>query len=292
MAVHKPMRVLILDDEKVIADTLCVVLNQSGYEARAAYDHASAMAVARQLEPDVLITGFNNCCEKNGGETAAEVLTFLPHCYVFIFSGSAAAAPALEEFWRRGYRFDVLAKPVHPQDLLEQMRKCEALDGRVRMAPRPMRVLILDDDKSTVDTLCTILNQNGYEARGVRTHDEAMAAARMFEPDVLLTGFENGCAQNGCETGAELVGFLPECRVIVFSGSAAGAPVIEEFWAQGYKFDVFAKPLHPEDLINRLREYEGADRWAKPELVPCTPDVRGEDRSWWDRLQDWAGRRS
>ncbi|UWZ86620.1 response regulator [Occallatibacter riparius] len=292
MPVHKPMRVLILDDEKVIADTLCMVLNQSGYEARPAYDHASAMATAREFEPDVLITGFNNGCEENGCETAAELLTFLPHCYVFIFSGSASTAPVLEEFWQLGYRFDVLAKPVHPQDLLNQMRKCEAADGNVSMAPRPMRVLILDDDKSTVDSLCMILKQNGYETRGVRRHDEAIATARAFEPDVLLSGFENGCDQNGCETAAEVLRFLPECRVIIFSGSAAGAPAIEEFWARGYKFDVFAKPLHPEDLINRLKEYERADRGAVPELFPCTPDVRREDRSWWDRLQDWAGRRS
>ena len=33
---HTPMRVLILDDEKVIADAVCMVLNQSGYKARSA----------------------------------------------------------------------------------------------------------------------------------------------------------------------------------------------------------------------------------------------------------------
>jgi DNA-binding NtrC family response regulator len=150
-----------------------------------------------------------------------------------------------------------------------------------------MRVLILDDEKAIVDTLCMILNQRGYEARGVYTHDAAIATARTFEPDVFLTGFNNCCDQNGCETGAEVLAFLPECRVIVFSGTAAAAPVLEEFWMRGYKFDAFAKPLHPQDLINRLKEYEGVDRGSRPESTTPEieqPGIRREDRSWWARL--------
>jgi DNA-binding NtrC family response regulator len=99
-----------------------MVLNQSGYEARAVYKHAAAISAAREFEPDVFLTGFVNDCEVNGCQTAAEALTFLPECRVIIFSGTSSAGPVIEDFRRRGYDFAVLAKPLHPHDLLEQLR--------------------------------------------------------------------------------------------------------------------------------------------------------------------------
>jgi CheY-like chemotaxis protein len=121
MAVHDPLRVLILDDEHVIADTLAMVLIQSGYQARAVYSHETALAIADEFEPDVLITGYNNCCIEYGCETAAQILTFLPACRILVFSGSRNAADGIEYYTRYGYHFEVLAKPVHPQDLLGKL---------------------------------------------------------------------------------------------------------------------------------------------------------------------------
>jgi DNA-binding NtrC family response regulator len=119
---HSPVRILILDDCDIIADTICKIINQSGYRARAVYRHADAISAAHDFEPDVFLTGFVNDCEINGCQTAAEVLTFLPQCHIWIFSGTAAACPVLEEYRRRGYNFGVLAKPLHPMDMLEIMR--------------------------------------------------------------------------------------------------------------------------------------------------------------------------
>jgi DNA-binding NtrC family response regulator len=125
----EPKRVLILDDERVIADVLSIILSQSGYEARSAYNHSMAVEIAREFRPKLLITGFNNACEKNGCETALELLGFLPDCRILIFSGQAATAIALEDYCRRGYEFEVLAKPVHPNYLLERVRKVFETSG-------------------------------------------------------------------------------------------------------------------------------------------------------------------
>ena len=139
MALHHPLRILILDDCAIIADTLCTVLNQSGYDARAVYRHADAITAAHEFQPDVFLTGFVNDCEVNGCQTAAEVLTFLPECRVIVFSGTAAAGPVIEEYRRRGYDFGVLAKPVHPQDFLEILRSY----GPPVLKPRePLPVLV------------------------------------------------------------------------------------------------------------------------------------------------------
>jgi len=45
-----------------------------------------------------------------------------PTCQILLFSGQAATAVFLEDATRRGYDFEILAKPVHPEDLLARVR--------------------------------------------------------------------------------------------------------------------------------------------------------------------------
>jgi len=128
------------------------------------------------------------------------------------------------------------------------------------------RVLILDDSEVLVDTLSMILNECGYEARGVYDHDAAMAIAREFKPDFFLTGFCNSCDENGCQSIAEIQTFLPRCRNVLFTGSAAAVPVIGEYLRRGYEFQAFAKPLHPQDFLNWMRSHGATARVGAKEL--------------------------
>ena len=122
-------RLLVLDDERIIADTVCMIANQSGVEARAAYNPESAIAIAHEFRPEIFITGFCNGPGENGCETAAMVLTFLPECRIAIFSGSQYAAPVLQDFFDRGYEFDILPKPIHPQQFIEWLKAHGARAG-------------------------------------------------------------------------------------------------------------------------------------------------------------------
>ena len=45
----------------------------------------------------------------------------------------------------------------------------------------------------------------------------------------------------------------PECKVLLFSGQASTADLLEKARAQGYDFDLLAKPIHPADLLAKLR---------------------------------------
>jgi len=46
----------------------------------------------------------------------------LPKCKILLFSGQAATAALLDDARRRGHEFEVLAKPVHPTDLLAKIK--------------------------------------------------------------------------------------------------------------------------------------------------------------------------
>lgn len=50
------MRVLVIDDEKALADTLVLILQRAGYDATAAYDGVAALSQLESLLPDVVIS--------------------------------------------------------------------------------------------------------------------------------------------------------------------------------------------------------------------------------------------
>jgi CheY-like chemotaxis protein len=117
---RKP-KVLIADDERVIADTLAMILNQSGFEARAVYSGEKALELATTFAPDMLISDVI-MADLNGIDAAIQFRTLLPRIKILLFSGQAATADLLEKARTQGYEFEILAKPVHPQDLLTKLR--------------------------------------------------------------------------------------------------------------------------------------------------------------------------
>ena len=114
-------KVLVADDEPVIADTLAMTLNQSGFEARAAYSGERAIELAKAFEPEMLISDVI-MANLNGIDAAIRIQALLPGIKILLFSGQAATADLLEKARARGYEFEILAKPVHPQDLLRKLR--------------------------------------------------------------------------------------------------------------------------------------------------------------------------
>ena len=117
---HKP-KVLVVDDERVIADTLAIILNQHGFDASAVYTGNGAVEQARALRPDLIISDVI-MPDMNGIEAAIHIRNFLPNCKILLFSGQAATADLLESARAKGHEFEILAKPVHPQDLLAKLK--------------------------------------------------------------------------------------------------------------------------------------------------------------------------
>lgn len=125
-------RVFVVDDERCIADTLAVILRTSGFDANVYYDAHSALAQLDSLRPDLVITDVV-MPGMSGIEMAVLIRDRQPACKILLFSGQAATADMLEEARRRGYDFELLAKPIHPTDLLAKVadsrqvgqRKCD-----------------------------------------------------------------------------------------------------------------------------------------------------------------------
>ncbi|MGD0094874.1 MAG: response regulator [Terracidiphilus sp.] len=116
---HKP-KILVADDETVIADTLTTILQQCGFTARAVYSGEDALAQALSFAPDMFLSDVM-MPGLDGIETAIRMRMQLPGLKVLLFSGQAATADLLDKARTQGYEFDVLVKPVHPKDLLAKI---------------------------------------------------------------------------------------------------------------------------------------------------------------------------
>ena len=116
-----PRRVFIVDDEKVIADTLCAILRTSGYEAVPFYDAESTLAAFGDKQPELVISDVS-MPGMSGVELAVQIKDRFPECGVLLFSGQAGSAQLLEAANQRGYDFELLVKPVHPKDLLARLQ--------------------------------------------------------------------------------------------------------------------------------------------------------------------------
>jgi two-component system OmpR family response regulator len=123
-------------------------------------------------------------------------------------------------------------------------------------APRPLRVLIIDDDRPTRSLVETLLGDEGFEVASVAIATEALAAIEANPPDVVLLDIMM----------PEISGFglMAEIRdrvdvPIIFLSAKGG----EADRARGLRLgadDYVVKPFSNDDLIARIRALAGARR--------------------------------
>ena len=110
-------KILIVDDEPTIADTLALIFASSGYEARTAYSAEQALEMLEEWRPDlavidVVLPGMN------GIEFAIFLKASYKNCQFLLFSGQPGTSGLLEEARKKGHLFEILAKPLHPTFML------------------------------------------------------------------------------------------------------------------------------------------------------------------------------
>lgn len=117
---------------------------------------------------------------------------------------------------------------------------------------RPLRILVVDDEKLVADSLSEILKRFHYDAVPFYNGETAIEAARRQCPDVVLSDVMMP-QFNGVETVVRIREICPGARVLLLSGHAATADLLKQARSEGHDFELLAKPLHPEELLRRLR---------------------------------------
>ena len=111
-------KVLVIDDEVNVSDTLALIFTKEGYEARVAYSAEEAIEVISQWRPDLAIVDVM-LPEMNGIDFALVLKANYPDCRLLLFSGEQGTADLLTQAAIDGNIFEILAKPVPPAYMLE-----------------------------------------------------------------------------------------------------------------------------------------------------------------------------
>jgi DNA-binding NtrC family response regulator len=114
--------VYVVDDEQIIASTLAAILELSGFTPFAFADPREALKASESNEPALLIADVV-MPHMTGIELAILIKSKYPRCKILLFSGQTATADLLEAANNQGHSFVLLAKPVHPTDLLATIKR-------------------------------------------------------------------------------------------------------------------------------------------------------------------------
>jgi CheY-like chemotaxis protein len=113
-------RVLVVDDEKLIADSVATILNRSGFTAVATYSGTGALESIQETCPDIIVSDVV-MPDFNGIQLAKAVRSICPSARIVLFSGNVDTASLLDDASVEGYFFEILAKPIHPIELLKAL---------------------------------------------------------------------------------------------------------------------------------------------------------------------------
>jgi CheY-like chemotaxis protein len=119
-------------------------------------------------------------------------------------------------------------------------------------AYRPV-VLVVDDESAIADTVTEILSRSGYAAMTAYDGNEALEAALVTPPEMLITDVILP-GMSGIELAIKMRRIFPDCKILLFSGQAATVDLLASAKGAGHHFNLLHKPIHPKDLLMHVAE--------------------------------------
>ena len=167
--------ILVVDDDTPIRSLLNQELSDAGYQVKEAADGKEALDMVRISKPDLIILDVM-MPEINGFDVAA-VLKNDPSTMdipIIILS--------IVQDKERGYRIGVdryLTKPIDTEKLFHEV------DELLEQGVSKKRVLVVDEDASTVKSLTDVLTARGYKVMEAGP-DKLMEKAAEIKPDIIM----------------------------------------------------------------------------------------------------------
>src|ERR1035441_3120303 len=111
--------IFVVDDEPVIVKTVVALLRINGFSASPFTNPLDALKRAQSKVPDLLISDVMMPL-LSGIELAIRMKDLCPGCKILLFSGYGNGDLMLKSAQAKGYKFNLLEKPVSPKKLLDR----------------------------------------------------------------------------------------------------------------------------------------------------------------------------
>jgi CheY-like chemotaxis protein len=113
-------RVLIVDDDRLVADTLTLIFEKNGFKAKAAYSADEALQSSREFGPHLLLCDVS-MPNRDGLSLVEDMTRELPACRILVLTGFYSNLKNVREHARKLSRpLGILTKPCQPSELLRE----------------------------------------------------------------------------------------------------------------------------------------------------------------------------
>jgi signal transduction histidine kinase/DNA-binding response OmpR family regulator len=224
--------ILVVEDDLTVQATAVDMLNALGYRVLKANDGESALIVLQSGVPiDLLFTDVVMPGSLRSPELARRAKQLLPNIEVLFTSGYTQNA--IVHGGRLDPGVELISKPYRREDLARKIRHIFAnakpiIKSTDFVADQPastssavpfvpLSILVVEDNASTQNTLCEILNKLGHRTRGLNNAEKALQELQERKFDVLLTDIALP-GMTGVELARQVFAAVPSMKIIISSG--------------------------------------------------------------------------
>jgi CheY-like chemotaxis protein len=113
-------RIVVVDDDRLVADTLALIFVKNGFDARAAYSADQALETARAFHPNLLLCDVT-MPGRDGLALVCDMNREFPACRVIVLTGFYENLKNVREQSNKLARpVSILTKPCQPTELLRE----------------------------------------------------------------------------------------------------------------------------------------------------------------------------
>ncbi len=174
-------KILIIDDEKDVCQTLQAFLTKNGFHVSMANDGLKGLEVAEAEIPDLIILDIN--MPNMGGVEFYEKICDdeQPKYPIFVSTGRADMEKMFMELNVAGF----IAKPYSPQQILDEIKAVfqDRDAGKVKVGKD---VFIVESDANVLEDIEAMFKNDGYAVRTSASGIEAIEEMIGLQPDIAL----------------------------------------------------------------------------------------------------------
>ena len=113
-------RILVVDDNRLVADTLGLIFQKNGFDVRTAYSACDALNSAREFKPQLMLCDID-MPGRDGVELMGDMGEALPACRILVLTGFYGSLKRVHDRAKTlSAQVGVLTKPCEPRDLLRE----------------------------------------------------------------------------------------------------------------------------------------------------------------------------
>ncbi|MBL7205118.1 MAG: response regulator [Desulfobacteraceae bacterium] len=235
------LRILIVDDDRMMAKTLLDILKVKGYEAEAAHSGREALEKVEKGHFDCLLSDIK-MPELNGVELYRSIKARDPELPVVLMT-----AYSYDELCNEGLKEGAIAVLTKPLDINALLSFFPALQ-------KEQSIVIVDDDPRFCKTLGDILRSRGFGVTQVTDPKDVMETLKPHSQVVLLDMKLNG--MNGLDLLKEIRERHPHLPVILVTGYRDEMAQAIEAALEIDAYTCLYKPFQIEELLQLLTEIQ------------------------------------